>query len=226
MQHLDKILDQYHLLKHAFYQDWTAGKLSIEDLQVYAQQYYHQEANLPRCLSAIHSKCNDAASRRVILGNLLDEEGGDETHAELWLQFAESLHVDCNSVLSAQLQGETKQLVEGFRKLCNSSYEEGLGALYSYERQVPEVARSKIDGLQKFYGISTDKGLKFFNVHIEADEWHSREVAGLMEKLPAHKRMIAEKAAIEAAKLLWQFLDGMQRMRGVENTCDMAVNCV
>ncbi len=212
---LNKVLDQYHLLQHPFYQAWTAGELSLEELGIYAQQYYHQEANLPRCLSAIHSQCADQSSRKVLLGNLMDEEAGEENHAELWMQFAESLHVSRDSVREAELHIRTKALVEGFRVLCSRSYEAGLGALYAYERQVPEVAQSKIDGLKKFYGINSESGLKFFAVHMTADEWHAQEVLGLIEKLTPAQRTIAEDAAIEAAKLLWGFLDGMQEIRGV-----------
>lgn len=37
---------------------WKAGELTLEDLQVYAAQYYFFEANLPRYLSCL-SRCGD-----------------------------------------------------------------------------------------------------------------------------------------------------------------------
>ncbi|MDT9338528.1 TenA family transcriptional regulator, partial [Trichodesmium erythraeum 21-75] len=39
---LDKIIEEKHLLKHQFYQMWNEGKLSLEMLQEYAQEYYLQ----------------------------------------------------------------------------------------------------------------------------------------------------------------------------------------
>lgn len=175
---LNQELDKMHLLKHPFYQAWSEGKLSLEVLQQYAKQYYNQVKNFPRYISKIHSECEDITSRQVLLGNLIEEENGEENHPELWLRFAEGLGVKREDVEGSELQYETKALVDGFFKLADESYAKGLGALYSYERQVPEVAKSKIDGLEKFYGITGEAALKFFNVHVTADEWHSEECAG------------------------------------------------
>ena len=33
-------LDEYHLLKHPFYQAWNEGKLNREIIKDYAEQYY------------------------------------------------------------------------------------------------------------------------------------------------------------------------------------------
>ena len=206
---LNQELDKIHLLKHPFYQAWSEGKLSVEVLGEYAKQYYNQVKNFPRYISKIHSECDDITSRQVLLGNLIEEEKGDENHPELWLRFAEGLGVKRSDVENAELKQETRNLVDGFFKLADASYAKGLGALYSYERQVPEVAKSKIEGLEKFYGITGEQALKFFNVHIAADEWHSEECASLIEKLSPEEQEEAKKGALEGAKLLWQFLDGM-----------------
>jgi pyrroloquinoline-quinone synthase len=208
---LHSVLDQFHLLQHPFYKMWSEGNLTTETLQDYAKQYYHHVYAFPRYVSAIHSKCDspDIKTRQVILHNLIDEEDGTENHPELWLRFAEGLGVSREDVKSATLNQETKELVEGFFALCNRSYAHGLGALYAYERQVPDVAKSKIEGLKMFYGIEDDRTTKFFSVHIKADEWHSQEVRDLIAALPENERKITESSAISAATLLWRFLDGM-----------------
>src|SRR5260370_35080957 len=42
---MDAAIAEKSLLKHPFYQDWQAGELSREALQLYASQYYrHMEA--------------------------------------------------------------------------------------------------------------------------------------------------------------------------------------
>jgi len=74
------------MLKHPFYQAWTAGTLSLERLQNYAVEYYPHVAAFPRYLSAIHSRCADIATRQAILENLIEEERGSENHPELWLR--------------------------------------------------------------------------------------------------------------------------------------------
>lgn len=206
---LHAALDQYHLLTHPFYQMWSEGKLSQETLRDYAGQYYHHVEAFPRYISTIHSKCKDLKDRQVLLDNLVDEEKGSENHPELWLRFAEGLGANRDEVKQAHLNEETRALVDGFFELCNKSYASGLGALYAYERQVPDVAKSKIDGLEKFYGLKDERSTKFFTVHMTADEWHSQEVRDLIAALDEDQRQEAEAASISAAKLLWGFLDGM-----------------
>lgn len=216
LKNLNCELDKFHLLKHAFYKDWSEGKLSLEDLGEYSKQYFHHVDAFPRYLSRVHSLCADISSRQVILHNLVDEEDGEENHPALWLQFAEELGVSETEVRSAKLFDQTKALVNGIMELCNDSYEKGLGALYTYERQVPDVAKSKIDGLKRFYNCNSKKALKFFEEHIGADEWHSQEFADLISNLDRNGKELAKEGAIESAKLLWNFLNGMQDYRALK----------
>ncbi|NNM58467.1 MAG: CADD family putative folate metabolism protein [Legionellales bacterium] len=209
LEHLNRELNELHLLKHPFYQSWNAGELSKYTLKIYANEYYHHVAAFPRYISGIHSLCADINARQVLLGNLIEEEKGDENHPELWLRFAEGLGVsrqDCQK--KAQLS-QTHALVDGYFALVNTDYETGLGALYAYERQTPEVAHSKIDGLKKHYDIQDERSLQFFTVHQQADEWHTEEIAGLIAKLTPEGKERAAKGAKEGAKLLWLFLDGI-----------------
>jgi pyrroloquinoline-quinone synthase len=100
-------------------------------------------------------------------------------------------------------------LLINYFRLSREDFASGLGALYAYERQIPEIAKSKIDGLKKFYHLSDDRSLKFFKVHIGADEWHSHECATLIEKLDPVSQKRAEKGALEGVHLLWKFLDNV-----------------
>lgn len=199
-----------HLLKHPFYQAWSDGKLTVDTLRTYARQYYHHVEAFPRYVSAIHSQCKDLKDRQVLLENLIDEERGSENHPELWKRFAEALGDSRKAVEEEKLFNETKNLVDTFFELSQSSYAEGLGALFAYEQQVPEIAQSKIDGLKKFYGIDSEEALKFFSVHLKADVYHSQACADLLEKLSPAEQQKAKAAALKAADALWKFLDGMQ----------------
>jgi pyrroloquinoline-quinone synthase len=221
VKQLQEELDHYSLLKHDFYKRWSCGQLKMEELQHYGAQYYHHVDAFPRYISTIHSNCPSKQARQILLGNLIEEEQGDENHPELWLRFTDCLGVKRAIVKQAALNDETKNLVDGFFKLCRSSYAEGVAALYTYEQQVPKVAQSKIEGLKKYYGIESENGLKFFNVHISADEWHSEECAQLLEQLPAEDKPKARNAALKAAQLLLGFLDGVdchsEERKGVAN---------
>lgn len=210
---LHKKLDEFHLLKHPFYKSWNAGKLSIETLKLYANEYYGHVKAFPRYISSVHSNCDDIEERIVLLGNLNDEEdlknNGEGNHPKLWRDFAYCLGV--NSITPFNID-ETKALVDGYFELTKD-YETGLGAIYAYERQTPEVSKSKIEGLTTYYGIDDAKALEFFKVHMHADEWHAKEVAGLINKCERKEK--TEHGAIEGAKLLWGFLDGIQN----QTTC-------
>lgn len=210
---LIELLKPYHLLSHPFYEAWSCGALDIEILKKYSCQYFQHVNAFPRYLSAIHTSCKDIKTRQVILDNLVDEEKGDENHPELWARFAEALGVTRAELAKSEPNPETNNLVSTFFKLSQSSVAEGIGALFAYEYQVPSVAKSKIEGLAKFYGVTEERGTKFFTVHMEADEWHSEECANLLEQLPPEEQEKAKNSAINAAKALWQFLDGIEKIR-------------
>src|SRR5579859_8012580 len=155
---VERIIDVYSLLKHPFYQAWQAGKLSLEDLRCYAQQYYPHVAHFPRYLSAVHSNCADISLRQQLLENLNEEEKGPENHPELWLRFAEGLGLNRTEVLSAEIQPETKECVDTFMALCRDDDPRmGLAALYAYESQIPAVSHTKLQGLSHFYGIKDER---------------------------------------------------------------------
>jgi pyrroloquinoline quinone (PQQ) biosynthesis protein C len=58
LNRLDERIENKSLLDHPYFQAWKAGESTLEDLQVYAAQYYFFEANFPRYLSCL-SSCGD-----------------------------------------------------------------------------------------------------------------------------------------------------------------------
>lgn len=208
---LDAIIAERSLLKHPFYQAWNEGTLPIEKMREYAKQYFHFEAAFPTFLSAIHSRCESPAIRQSVLENLWDEEYGPDNHVALWLRFCEGLGLDESEVRGSVPNPETSALVDGFRSVCfTKSPAEGLAAMYTYESQAPEIARQKIAGLARNYGIADERTVSFFRVHQEADVAHS---GAEREAIEASVRTDAERAAVEeavrvAADRLWLFLDG------------------
>ena len=211
-QFLDLSLESLFLLKHPFYQAWSEGQLGIETLKTYAKEYYHHVAAFPRYISQIHALCPDIKARQIFLENLIDEEQGEDNHPELWLRFAEGLGVSRGEIQQPPLLPTTSNLVEGYFDLVKTDYTTGLGALYAYERQTPQVSESKIQGLKNHYNITDEKTLQFFTVHKEADEWHTEEIAGLIEKLGPNEQEKVKQGAEKGAKLLWSFLDGMMNV--------------
>ncbi len=214
IQRLDAMVAARHLLTHPFYQDWSAGRLSQSALRDYAVQYYRHVEAFPRYVSALHSRCEDPATRQALLENLIEEERGERNHPQLWLRFAEGLGTSREEVRAATPRAMTTELVDTFTQLSREgSLAAGLAALYVYESQMPAVAETKIEGLKRFYGIESDDAVAFFSVHREADVYHARTGARLIEQLADTPEGEAEVivAADRAISALWAMLGGMQR---------------
>ena len=201
------------MLKHPFYQAWTEGRLPLDTLRDYARQYFHHVEAFPRAVSAVHSQCPDRDGRRMLAENLAEEEGigsGKQDHASLWLMFACGLGESEDAVRGQELNGETKALIDTFRRLSRQSYAAGLGALYAYESQFPGVASAKIEGLIERYGITDEETLRFFRVHQGADVEHSAVCRDLLDRLPEADKAEAVAAGEELAGALWNFLSGVE----------------
>lgn len=212
LKRLDDAVAGRALVTHPFYQLWNEGALSIEVLREYAKQYYAHVRVFPRYVSAAHSACDDIRVRQLLLENLVDEDQGDKNHPELWMRFADGLGIDRDAVRNAQPLAKTRESVDTMVRLTRSAdFRDGLAALYAYESQVPMVAKTKREGLAKFYAVDDARSVEFFTVHEDADIIHSQVERDLLvehcQTDAQQERAIA--AADEAARALWHFLDGV-----------------
>ncbi|MBI1250486.1 MAG: CADD family putative folate metabolism protein [Alphaproteobacteria bacterium] len=212
-QSIDLAVARCAMLTHPFYQAWTEGRLPLDALKDYSRQYFHHVEAFPRAVSAVHAQCPDAQGRKMLAENLMEEEGlgeGKTDHATLWMDFARGLGVSAADVRGAVLNPETEALIEAFRTLSRQSYAAGLGALYAYESQLPDVAATKIAGLVG-YGVTDSRTIRFFAVHERADVEHAAVCRDLLNQLSPEDRAEAQAAADTLAQALWGFLDGVQR---------------
>jgi len=208
-EQLNEKLDKYHLLNHPFYKSWNDGKLTREIIKDYAEQYYQHVKAFPRYISATHSLCEDIEKRKILLENLQDEENKDGDHPKLWRHFAFSMGSSKKEIESVKEEKFTTELIENFFNNGRASYAEGLASLYTYERQIPEIAETKIKGLKNHYGVTSKEGLEFFAVHKDADVYHRQACEKLLDGLSKDEQEKAEKSALSTAKYLWNFLTGM-----------------
>jgi pyrroloquinoline-quinone synthase len=169
---VDRAIAERSLLKHPFYQDWQAGTLRRGRLQLYAAQYYVHVEAFPAYLKVLAGRASGRL-RDFILENLADEEDPAAPHPRLWRDFAGAVGVHGETLwMVAPLSG-IRRLLETYRKICaRGSFVEAVAALYAYESQVPEISSTKREGLRRYYGVTTDKGLAYFKVHEEADRVH------------------------------------------------------
>lgn len=213
-QVIDDCIAKKSLLKHPYYQAWSQGALTLEDLRSYAGQYYALESTFPRLLSRIHSACDNPSVRQGILENLIDEERDqNNNHLKLWKDFAQGVGAEEEEVTQVKWHPNTERCVQSLLELAaNPNPVVGLAALYAYESQLPAISASKIAGLKEFYGIDDPKALRFFEVHNDVDAWHAQQEQTMLTELNATEEGVLN--AVEAScDALWTFLDGVHATR-------------
>ena len=218
---LDTRIAKYDLLSHPFYKAWSAGRLTREDLREYAQDYYHHVAAFPSYLAALGVRLQDGELRRAVLANMCDEKGAQEQgkntipHSDLWLDFAEGMGSTRNLEWHHPVR-EIRTLIRYFQSVAGEGTpEEALAAFYAYESQVPRIAGEKERGLREMYAAD-DKTCGYFSLHATADVYHSRVWRKQLEKrIEAHPESAeaALDAGENAARMLWQALDGIDARR-------------
>ena len=221
-QQLEQAIGRYDLLCHPFYKAWAAGDLSREDLREYARHYYHHVQAFPSYLAEFALRLDEGELRRSVLANMVEEKGasggsGKDSvpHCELWLDFAEGMGARREMQWHIPVR-QIGELTRYFHRVASEGApEEALAAFYAYESQVPRIAKEKERGLREMYGAD-DKTCGYFAVHSTADIYHSNVWHKQLEKRIAANPAAAEAAldaASNAAKMLWQALDGIEEAR-------------
>lgn len=214
---LDARIARYDLLQHPFYQAWSKGELTRDELREYASEYWHHVSAFPTYLSALHTRLEDAPLRRTVLENLADEEGlpAGRAHSDLWMDFATGMGADAADVHKRAVQPETMALIGHFRTTMQTSPAAALAALYTYESRVPAIARTKAEGLKQHYGADAATA-RYFTLHQTADVHHASVWRSAIEaELAAHPEEAndALDAAEATAAALWNTLSGIERER-------------
>lgn len=219
---LDRRIAQYDLLCHPFYEAWSAGRLTRDDLRAYAAEYFRQVESFPGCLRTLAARLDDSHTRSAVLANLADEEGRDSQsgggtpHPELWLDFAEGMGADREGVRQSSCCSSVRRLADHFQSVAAAGKpEEALAAFYAFESQVPRVAQEKARGLREWYAAD-EKTCRYFTLHATADVYHAnvwREL--LAQRVEANPQCAgaALDAAETAARTLWGALDGIEADR-------------
>jgi pyrroloquinoline-quinone synthase len=215
---LEERIHPYDLLCHPFYQAWSEGKLTSDDLRNYAEGYYPHVEAFPGYLAQFGVRLEEGELRRAVLTNMTDEKGGENSfgepersHSELWLDFVEG--VGGSRTSKRRPVGEVRKLISWFHRVAGEGTpEEALAAFYAYESQVPRLAQEKDRVLRELYSAD-EKTRGYFTLHALADVHHANVWRNQLEKRVKANPETAEKAlaaAENAAKALWRVLDGFE----------------
>ncbi|HEX5762028.1 MAG TPA: iron-containing redox enzyme family protein [Solirubrobacterales bacterium] len=198
-QRIEQARARWNVLEHPFYQRWSMGELSREELAAYSGQYRHATAAIARLSTSVAESAPEG--ERAELRRHAEEE---EAHIALWDGFVEAV----GGEVAAAPTPETKECVD-----CWTADDDRLSQLvrlYAIESGQPAISKTKREGLAEHYGVDDGPGNQYFRVHEKADVEHASEGRSLIESHLAEADPDALVAAAEEAfKANWRLLDGV-----------------
>jgi pyrroloquinoline-quinone synthase len=207
IERIDYEIEKHSLLKHVFYQMWSEGKLTINHLQGYSKEYFQLVKVVPKFVENIFNVIADPSLKRTVGQNLKEES----EHIEPWIMFSTAIGVQRNDLASYKGDNETNMAVSTLSQLTERSLEEAVAAMYAYEKELPKISRSKIDGLKKFYGVQSNEATKYLEIHEEVDLRHSEVWKNILKTIPEEKQERALNAAISSLEAQNKLLDSVQK---------------
>jgi len=167
IKQIDQIIEENSLLNHPFYEMWSEGKLEFESLVGYSKEYYQLAKQVPKFMEPIIEMAPSDEESELI-SNMNEET----EHIHLWENFAISMGISIDDLASYQGLKKTNDAVNNLASLMQS-YDGGACAMYSFEKEIPKISKTKIDGLKNFYGLDTKDSIEYFEEHMTADIRHS-----------------------------------------------------
>jgi len=202
-QRIEQARERWDVLEHPFYQRWSAGELSRDELADYSGQYRHATAALARLSADVADSAPD--SERSGLRRHAEEEA---SHIALWDGFVEAVGGEVGAAPNA----ETKECVDTWT--ASGDRVSQLVRMYAIESGQPAISKTKREGLAAHYGIGDGPGTEYFRIHEEADVDHAAEGRSLIEAHLADADPDALVAAAESVfKANWRLLDGVTTAR-------------
>jgi pyrroloquinoline-quinone synthase len=195
---IDEMIEERSLLKHPFYQAWSDGKLTKESLAGYSKEYFQLVKEVPSFMAPIIQKAPES-----VLKELVENQQEESDHIKPWIAFAGELGISEDELLSYSGLPKTRQAVSDLNDLMDT-FEGGACAMYAFEKEIPKISQTKLDGLAEFYGMTSDEATEYFKLHTEADIRHAASWKNILEKSSTDYDKLIEIAekSISAQNLL------------------------
>ena len=202
---LEAVRERHDVLTHSFYQRWSAGELTREELAVYAGQYRHAVVALADASAAA------ARTAGPELRPGLERHAAEEaSHVALWDDFAAAV----GGSPADEAAPETDACARAWAGDGERPFLASLVALYAIESAQPAISATKRAGLAEHYGIDGE-GSAYFTLHEELDVEHAAAGRALIERHldgADTDALVAEAEAVLRAN--WELLDGVERLNG------------
>ncbi|MCH8085250.1 MAG: iron-containing redox enzyme family protein [Nitrosopumilus sp.] len=198
IKRIDEMIDNRSLLKHPFYQMWSDGKLTQDSLAGYSKEYFQLVKAVPFFMKPIIEKAPDS-----VISELIANQQEESDHVKLWIDFAGELGVSEDELTSYTGLTKTRNAVSDLNELMNT-YEGGACAMYAFEKEIPKISQTKLDGLAEFYKMTSDEATEYFKLHTEADIRHTISWRNILKKSSTDSNNLFEIAdkSISAQNLL------------------------
>ncbi len=195
---IDDMIEERSLLKHPFYQMWSDGKLTQESLAGYSKEYFQLVKSVPLFMTPIIEKAQD-----TVVSELISNQQEESDHIKPWINFAGELCISEDELVSYSGTSKTREAVSDLNELMNT-YEGGACAMYAFEKEIPKISQTKLDGLKEFYGLTNDEATEYFKLHTEADIRHTASWRHILETSSTDQSDLIEIAdkSISAQNLL------------------------
>lgn len=167
---LDPMIEGHTLLKHPFYLRWSRGELTVDDLRAYAKEYFHLVERVPGIVARVKDRIPNDRRRRF--GRIVEENRREEVHhIDLWKRFAKSLGISEEELQNHKPSSKTCDAVERLEEGAEGNFEDAVTTMYALEHELPLIAKTKKDGLCRFYGLTGEDARCYFDEH-EKEEKH------------------------------------------------------
>ena len=176
IKRIDEMIEERSLLKHPFYQMWSDGKLTLDSLSGYSKEYFQLVKAVPSFMTPIIEKAPNS-----VISELIDNQQEESIHIQSWIKFAGELGVSEYELIHYEGLEKTRKSVSELAALMNT-YEGGACAMYAFEKEIPKISQTKLDGLAEFYGMSNEDATEYFKLHTEADIRHAASWKNILEK--------------------------------------------
>jgi pyrroloquinoline-quinone synthase len=194
---IEESRSRWNVLCHPFYERWSRGELTLEELARYSGQYRHAV----EAIAAMSSGAAGALPDHPQLARHADEEA---SHVRLWDGFVAAVGGSRDALATP----ETADCVAAWT--ADDGALATLARLYAIESGQPEISRTKREGLAAFYGIENGSGTAYFRVHESRDAEHAAQAHELIEQLAGDGDEDEIVAAAETAfRANWRLLDGV-----------------